>query len=565
MKGGVTSGVVYPYAILELAAHYRFRSIGGASAGAIAAAFAAAGEYARQAGDPEAFERFRSRCEEIPHVLGGLFQPEPVFERVMAAALAATGEKKGRVGRVARAMAAPLLSGAGAGLLAFGLLALVPLAFVWSAGGAVLAMLGAILSAIFGAAIVLFLHLRKIIRTDLPMHDYGFCSGLSDGSGGPALTNWIHESLQFIAFGKAGRMQPLTFRDLAEIGLSPAEIDAGRKSIDLRMMTTNLSLGRPHAIPDFGLDLIFDPAEWRRLFPAEVMRYLEDGAVFNPSDRPKGCRDIPKNGDLPVVVGVRMSLSFPLLIQAVPMHLIDVGAAARGELPKGEAAPTRRLLFSDGGISSNFPIHFFDALLPTRPTFALSLDDMHAPGLERISMPQKADDGVFSPVREFSGAGGFCKAVLGAAKDWQDEMLSVMPGQRQRVVRIRLEQDEGSLNLGMSAEKSKLLMSYGGEAGRRICRDFDFEEHRYRRTLVAYEHIEGLTTGFARVWPAYGAWYAGYAPQAKSYKTNVGPPARVAIGTHLGAFVGASAAFAPLPGNVRFPKPTGRLAIVPRV
>lgn len=42
MKGGITSGVVYPPAVLELATRYRFRSIGGSSAGAIAAALAAA-------------------------------------------------------------------------------------------------------------------------------------------------------------------------------------------------------------------------------------------------------------------------------------------------------------------------------------------------------------------------------------------------------------------------------------------------------------------------------------------------------------------------------------------
>ena len=42
LKGGITSGIVYPYAILELATKYRFRSLGGTSAGAIAAAFAAA-------------------------------------------------------------------------------------------------------------------------------------------------------------------------------------------------------------------------------------------------------------------------------------------------------------------------------------------------------------------------------------------------------------------------------------------------------------------------------------------------------------------------------------------
>ena len=50
MKGGITSGVIYPLALCELAEKYRFRSVGGASAGAIAAAFAAAAEYDRKGG-----------------------------------------------------------------------------------------------------------------------------------------------------------------------------------------------------------------------------------------------------------------------------------------------------------------------------------------------------------------------------------------------------------------------------------------------------------------------------------------------------------------------------------
>lgn len=38
MKGGITSGIVYPNAVLALARDYRFKNIGGTSAGAIAAA-----------------------------------------------------------------------------------------------------------------------------------------------------------------------------------------------------------------------------------------------------------------------------------------------------------------------------------------------------------------------------------------------------------------------------------------------------------------------------------------------------------------------------------------------
>ena len=38
MKGGITSGVIYPRAVVELARKYHFKNIGGTSAGAIAAA-----------------------------------------------------------------------------------------------------------------------------------------------------------------------------------------------------------------------------------------------------------------------------------------------------------------------------------------------------------------------------------------------------------------------------------------------------------------------------------------------------------------------------------------------
>ena len=44
MKGGITSGVIYPLAVCKLATQYGLRSVGGSSAGAIAAAAAAAAE-----------------------------------------------------------------------------------------------------------------------------------------------------------------------------------------------------------------------------------------------------------------------------------------------------------------------------------------------------------------------------------------------------------------------------------------------------------------------------------------------------------------------------------------
>src|SRR2546430_11474928 len=59
MKGGITSGVVYPCALEELSHVYHFRNIGGTSAGAIAAAAAAAAELGRGKKDA-GFERLKT-------------------------------------------------------------------------------------------------------------------------------------------------------------------------------------------------------------------------------------------------------------------------------------------------------------------------------------------------------------------------------------------------------------------------------------------------------------------------------------------------------------------------
>src|ERR1700737_2913399 len=47
LKGGVTSGIVYPTALCRLAQDFRFKRIGGTSVGALAAAAAAAAEVGR--------------------------------------------------------------------------------------------------------------------------------------------------------------------------------------------------------------------------------------------------------------------------------------------------------------------------------------------------------------------------------------------------------------------------------------------------------------------------------------------------------------------------------------
>ena len=83
MKGGITSGVVYPPAICKLAEQYHFKNIGGTSAGAIAAALTAAAEYQRrQTGSNSGFDLVAKLRVGLGEVKSGdtqlfrLFQPD---------------------------------------------------------------------------------------------------------------------------------------------------------------------------------------------------------------------------------------------------------------------------------------------------------------------------------------------------------------------------------------------------------------------------------------------------------------------------------------------------------
>src|SRR5690349_3719766 len=82
MKGGITSGLVYPKAVCRIGEAYRFRNIGGTSAGAIAAALSAAaalGERRIAAGDATSggFEALKETAKQLTGegFIYSLFQP----------------------------------------------------------------------------------------------------------------------------------------------------------------------------------------------------------------------------------------------------------------------------------------------------------------------------------------------------------------------------------------------------------------------------------------------------------------------------------------------------------
>jgi predicted acylesterase/phospholipase RssA len=561
MKGGVTSGVVYPYTILELARTFRLRSVGGTSAGAIAAAFAAAAEYARHVrNDPGGFVRLQTHCNDLPARLKGLFQPSPQFAGLMRFLLRCQAARSA-------SLAIPIL------IWTFWLTSLVgflaPALTFWRfAGGWAGFGWG-----IVGLALTLVTRLGLLIVRGLPANGFGMCHGCSPpGSANAALMEWVHSALQDIAFGNPAHTEPLTFGHL--VGKDPEH-----PIINLRMITTNMSAGRPHTLPGLPFKAGFLISEWSKRLPGPVITYLQE--VCKPWPDLDGALTLPPPSKFPVIAAVRMSLSFPVLFSAVPLikpgdgrdegapldakPVVDPVTAATHAL-----APLKpmTLWFTDGGISSNFPIHMFDAPLPAWPTFALSLDELGKGMLAqrtRVWLPKDAAGGLYLPVKRIESLADFGNGVLNSAKDWQDQLLSAMPGQRERIAHVVLENTEGGLNLAMGREVSQRLMLYGRQAGVLFGRDFDFSEHRWRRSLVFYDQLSQGVAATNHEWSSgYGAWFKGYS-KPRSYKAVTARDRRT-IYSRIGAFAALASGFAPqLPNQAKkFPKPPGILRITPK-
>lgn len=405
-------------------------------------------------------------------------------------------------------------------------------------------------------------HVLSLVRKELPRSDFGICPGTNQpGHVGPALTTWLHAAIQEIAFGGDRQTSPpLTFGNL-----NNGDAD---HPIDLRVITTNLGMGRPHTLPSLGIVAAYSDAEWRRLFPGDLCDWIAE-TVSEPAHMP-GLSAFPSSVDLPVVVAARMSLSFPLLFSAVPLHVRDF---ANAELQRATGAKpvieNRRILFADGGISSNFPIHLFDALLPDRPTFALSLDDLPLNmtiGAERVFIPATARQGFGLPAKEVRSVDGLLGSILSAAKDWQDQLLSTMPGQRERIAHVMLAGSEGGLNLTMAPERARALMRRGLEVGRRFADGaLDFDEHRWRRSLVAYDQLDQTADAFNDSWTnGFGAWLIRYLAHPKSYRRlTLNDRARIHEG--LSAFADLDEAFEPKLRDVdrKLPRPVGILKVGP--
>jgi hypothetical protein len=230
----------------------------------------------------------------------------------------------------------------------------------------------------------------------------------------------------------------------------------------------------------------FSAEEIGRLVPAPVAEWMREQAGEPQDVRGRRLYRVP-GAAMPVILATRMSLAVPGLLASVPFY----------ELREDGSEPLAHW-FSDGAITSNFPVHFFDALLPGHPTFGLDLMGPPEPevagGADDPTLGQVYLSGsptAPEPVRwtRIRGFGGFVGQVLDTGLNWRDTMQMEMPGFRERVCHIRLAKEEGGLNLSMDADAVGALVGRGTSAGRSF-EAFDFDAHRFTRYLTLMQMLE---------------------------------------------------------------------------
>lgn len=577
MKGGITSGIVYPPAVLALKENYHFGSIGGTSAGAIAAAGTAAAEYNREHGGFDQLEAMRNWLGEGNH-LRNLFQASPETQPLLDILFAVLGDGKAtttatnnsrkiadqgdnskparfplflRVLRWVRpTLPQPVLQvvgrllptwassyqpfqdggriggkwGVGIGLILSAVLSLILPGIVSLFGTSILVRVGILLIAFvfFGALLGLILgwigmwvgrlvsvvrDLFDLLTKRVPKNYYGVCRGHSATPDGTNLTDWLSDLIDRTA-GLEAHTIPLTFGQLRE------------KQIELKMVTSNLSHAHPYVLPEGLQNFLFKESDMRELFPDYVVQHMiksrpdPDKTIVLQEKLPEGYYFLPGEQDLPVVFGARLSLSFPLLLSAVPLYTISTSAFndwQNGKISSFEPAHLQQNWFSDGGICSNFPIQFFDAWLPTWPTFGISLAPMSI-GTSALQVHREHQGSAAAEARdvgesvylpraedrqepEWQGLEhleAFLFAIFTTAQNYRDSMQANLPSYRERVVQVHLDANEGGLNLTMPPETISSLVAKGQKAGETFCdpNKFNFDHHWWVRFLVLMAQLE---------------------------------------------------------------------------
>ncbi len=531
MKGGITSGVVYPAAVVEIAKKFTFCNVGGTSAGAIAAALTAAAERRRaRDGTTAGFDRIGAIPEWLANEnrLFRLFVPNAGTRSLFRTIVSLFGRPLFQPALLAKLCgliwAFPIASVLGAVCGVAFLVTVIRTTGITVPWLFWLAILLASVTVFAGTALAVGIALCRDVLRRLPANFYGLVTGIDDADRASelALCTWLASELELTAGLDSGKV-PLSFGMLWDAKRDPMlpglDKMPEQPDVNLEMIATCATWGRPYTFPVTVESFFFDPAELRRFFPDYIVEWMVERKRAPRDDREAAHfksyeprLPLPLSGDLPVLFVTRMSLAFPVLLSAVPLWAPDYTRP----LAKGANPTLERCWFTDGGISSNFPVTLFDSPLPRWPTFAINLASFppwraRDPDDEskNVYMPANNSAARLLPFIPFTGMLGFLSAIGNAMQNWNDNTQSVLPGYRDRIVTVFLDSDEGGLNLDMPPDILARLRARGAAAGALIAGRFEapsvlgpetnamnWENHRWLRFRSTMGALRDYLTHF---------------------------------------------------------------------
>jgi hypothetical protein len=283
-----------------------------------------------------------------------------------------------------------------------------------------------------------------------------------------------------------------------------------------------------------------------------------------------------------------MSLSFPILISAVPLWGFDFSYAAKDDRGERGEARLSRCWFSDGGLTSNFPIHFFDGPIPRWPTFAFNLTPFHPrfaydphDETRNVWLPSTNGEGLtenWSNPPEggrISALFWFLRRIVDTMQNWRDNIQLKVPGFRDRIAQVHLRDVEGGLNLTMPREVIAALGARGAYAARVLAERFSdhsppgtiltWDNHCWVRLRSMMSLLQQHVTKIERAY-AQKEGTKSYA-QIEEHPPSYRFPEPAAARAMLAELDELAAGWAVTPGGLSegAPKPAPELRIMPRV
>lgn len=345
----------------------------------------------------------------------------------------------------------------------------------------------------------------------------------------PNLTDWLTQAMTDLAglepdevlrFGHLWVGGAYVPGDPDHTGEAAAD-DPRLRSINLELMSTELIRRAPYRfpLPKTTSDedrLYFDPADLDGVLPRRVV----DAMTLNAPPRQvqslaSGTMltlyPFPQPWDLPVIFATRASLALPVLFQSLRLYelrqgsvpvrtefgarLARDGAPLRFPTNQADADPVaQELWLTDGGVTSNFPIHMFDSPLPLWPTVGIDLGDYPAGAHHQdvyLLGDARAAKYLATPMKQAMSS--FVGAILGTSLQWRDNAQLQMPAFQARIAVVRQRSYEGGNNLFMTRTDVASLAIRGVVAGmrlrRRFASDAQWQRQQWLRLRVAGQNV----------------------------------------------------------------------------